>query len=164
MAEAEIVILSQREECDPRNEERKATVRVVLHRHASRVLVDIARGIDATGVPLPVRLDPHADDVSSDDIRVAYGSLERVVGEWYDRAIAAEHRATDAEARVRRAESRVRTGPAIPLPAADPKASAKQRVAKLLELASHAQTPEREAGAAAMAAVRLIREHSLSVK
>lgn len=161
---ADIVILSQREECDPRNDETRATVRVVLHRCAGRVLVDIARGADATGAPLPVRLDPHALGAALDDIRGAYSFLERTIGEWYERAIAAERRATEAESRAQRAESRPRAGYIGPaLPTADPRTAARRQAEQLLALAANSHS-ENEARNAAMSAAKLIREHSLLVK
>lgn len=161
---ADIVILSQREERDPRDDEKKAAVRVVLHRTTRRVLVDIARGSDATGAPLPARLDPHVPEPSAEDILGAYGFLEQSLAEWYERALKAERRAADAEARASRAESRGRagyTGPA--LPAADPKAIARQKFEELLALANGSSS-EHEASAAALAAVKLMRKHSLTVK
>lgn len=161
---ADIVILSQREEPDPRNDEKRATVRVVLHRTSRRVLVDLVRGSDATGAPLPVRVDPHEPESSAEDIRGAYGFLEQSLADWYDRALKAERRATEAEARATRAESRGRAGYIGPaLPAADPKAVARQKFEKLVALANGSPS-EHEAGAAALAAVRMMREHSLTVK
>ena len=167
MADADIVILSQREEVDPRNEKRRATVRVVLHRCVKRVLVDIARGgTDATGAASPVRIDPHAPNVPLDDICGAYCFLEQAVSYWYERAIAAECRAAEAEAQARRAESRSQAryiGPSLPLPVVDPKAAARTRVEQLLALAAESHS-ENEARNAAISAAKLIREHALSVK
>ena len=158
-------------------------LRVILRRIDRRVLVEIIDGEDAAGQPRWRRLDPQREppakrkkryggpsekDRHIADDRRAYAALEKIAASLYDRAISAESRALHAEERARAtASGRMPHQRPVALfqsaasvkPPPDPLADAKQRLAKLLELAAAPNTPAEEARNAAMAFVKVVQTH-----
>lgn len=175
-----IVILSEKEGRDPRpiavparatgdgetiaesfrfNE---ARVRATMRRDGHRVLVEVEDGKDAVDAPHWHRLDNRESVV---EVRGAYDVLERLLVEWYDRAITAENRAAVAEARAAKAEqahAKCRSVPALTMPAQDT-AAARKKVTQLIELATGSTSIE-EQRTAAHVAVNLIRDSGLTLK
>lgn len=188
-ADADIVLLSQEsaDNSGANGASGSVSLRVVLHRKERRVYVEAADGVDAIGVPRWRRIDPRKPaserrkkksrpptrkEQAIADNRRAHEAVERITATLYERATAAEARALAAEARAAQAELRSQNrGPpmrfpnvATVLPAPDPHAPLKQKLANLLELAVEPRTPAEEARNAAMAAARLVVSHPEIIK
>lgn len=165
MDASDIVILaSDVKAADPRDnseQPRQTTARVVLHCRVSRVLIEVRNeDNDAVGQPSWHRIDAAKADATEPEIRAAYAILGRLTHDWYTRAIDAEKRTVEAEARASRAERRALSGgrvaPALP----ESRVKARNRLSQLLGLANGSPS-EDEARSAALAAVRLMKEHGL---
>lgn len=165
MDASDIVILaSDVKAADPRDNSerpRQTTARVVLHCRGPRVLIEVRdEDDDAVGQPSWHRIDAGKADATEPEIRAAYAILGRLTHDWYTRAIEAEKRTVEAEARASRAERRALSGgrvaPALP----ESRVKARQRLSQLLGLANGSSS-EDEARNAALAAVRLMKEHGL---
>lgn len=137
-------------------------VRATMRRAGPHVLVEVEDGKDAVDAPHWHRLDNQESVV---EIRGAYDVLERLLVEWYDRAITAENRAAVAEARAAKAEqahAKCRSVPVLTMPAQDT-AAARKKAAQLIELAASSTSLE-EQRTAAHTAVKLMRENGLTLK
>lgn len=165
MDASDIVILAPDvKTTDPRDNSerpRQTTARVVLHCRGPHVLIEIRDADDdAVGQPSWHRVDAGKASTTEPEIRAAYAILERLTHNWYVRATDAEKRVVEAESRAARAERRVlsggRSAPALP----ESRVKAKQRLSQLLGLANGSPS-EDEARNAALAAVRLMKEHGL---
>lgn len=165
MDASDIVILaSDVKAADPRDNSerpRQTTARSVLHCRGPHVLIEVRNADDdAVGQPSWHRVDAGKADATEPEIRAAYAILERLTHDWYTRAIEAEKRTVEAEARASRAERRALSGgrvaPALP----ESRVKARQRLSQLLGLANGSSS-EDEARNAALAAVRLMKEHGL---
>lgn len=137
-------------------------VRATMRRAGPHVLVEVEDGKDAVDAPHWHRLDNQESVV---EIRGAYDVIERLLVEWYDRAITAENRAAVAESRVAKAEqahAKCRGVPALTMPAQGT-AAARKKAMQLLELATGSTSQEEQRTAAHMAA-NIIRENGLTLK
>lgn len=156
------VILSQAEGDDPRPTDEKtrkrATIRVVLHQIAKRVLIEIEDGKDAVGSPHWRRVDTQED---RDEVRAAYDIVERILADYYKRAISAEDRVIKAESRI--AQLLSPKAPILTTPP-DPLAPIKQKIADLIELAGRPEAPDEERRNAGVKAAELIRKHNLRAR
>ena len=172
MDASDIVILaSDIKAADPRDNSerpRQTTARAVLHCRGPHVLIEVRDADDdAVGQPSWHRVDAGKANATEPEIRAAYAILERLTHDWYSRALEAEKRVVEAEKRTFEAEARAtqaerralsgsRVAPALP----GSRVKARQRLSQLLGLANGSSS-EDEARNAALAAVRLMKEHGL---
>jgi hypothetical protein len=167
MSEPDVIILLDQDGRDPRIDEDAPTrtIRVVLHRSARRILVELRKpGADAVGQPAWKRIDAGKKKATGADVRGAYICVERLLAEWYGRAIAAEDRVREAEDRVRKAEARANVRRSTPLLEADTKGAAKRKLAQLAAVALRDNHSTEEARSAALEAIRLMSREDLLPK
>lgn len=169
---ADIVLLRDQEEQDPRSKDecRRTRVRVALHRHTANVLVEVGDGVDAVGSTHWHRLDAGKKRARRAELRAAYRVTERLLAEYYDRAIAAERRAVAAEERAALAErnqsqapTQRTSGARAPLFLVDPQVKEKTKIDSLIRLAVGSTNLD-EARNAALSAVKMMVENNLSPK
>lgn len=167
MGEPDIIILSTQDGPDPRllEDPPERTIRAVLHRSARRLIVEIRKfDTDGVGQPTWKRIDAGKRKAKGADVRGAYRCAERLLADWYDRAMTAEDRVREAEDRVRKAEARANRTRIAPLLEADTKGAAKRRLAQLAAMALRDNHSIEEARSAALEAIRLMAREDMLPK